>query len=171
MQLKYLKLKRGIQKLLATVVLQGVLCVPGVLADDQASGNEITVTMWTLNEQGPVDRIGTIRFTDTRYGVLIEPNLRGLAPGLHAAHVHENPSCVAVTMPGHVMIAGAAGDHYDPQGTKTHAGPYANGHPRRSSKSHGRGGRFRDRAGACATHQDIGPARQSNHDPRRCRSL
>lgn len=69
--------------------------------------------------------VGTITFTDTEYGMLIIPDLTGLEPGLHAAHVHENGDCR--DSPDGTSL-GAAGDHYDPGRTGRHAGPYGDGH-------------------------------------------
>lgn len=104
------------------------LCTGTTPSAKAAEAAQITVVVWTLDENGPVNRIGTLEFTDTPHGVLVQPKLRGLSPGLHALHVHEHPNCAAVAMPGHVMIAGAAGEHYDPERTGRHLGPYANGH-------------------------------------------
>lgn len=68
---------------------------------------------------------GMVSFEDGPHGLVIIPQLHGLDPGPHAAHVHENPSCAADAMG---MPAGAAGDHFDPHGTGKHAGPYGDGH-------------------------------------------
>jgi Cu-Zn family superoxide dismutase len=69
--------------------------------------------------------VGTIMFTDTKYGLLVTPELSGLEPGLHAVHVHENPDCGDGN---DGTPAGLAGDHYDPHGTGRHEGPYGEGH-------------------------------------------
>jgi Cu-Zn family superoxide dismutase len=63
---------------------------------------------------------GNIVLTDSLYGTLIEPNLRGLAPGPHGFHLHENPSCAD--------YGNAAGGHFDPAHTNKHLGPYQQGH-------------------------------------------
>lgn len=68
---------------------------------------------------------GIIEFEDGPHGLIIKPKLHGLDPGLHAAHVHEFASCEPDDMG---MPAGAAGGHYDPEGTGVHAGPYGAGH-------------------------------------------
>lgn len=65
--------------------------------------------------------IGSVTFTDTQYGLLIEPKLKGLTPGVHGFHIHETPSCDNFGM--------AARGHYDPNNTGKHLGPYNdNGH-------------------------------------------
>lgn len=94
---------------------------------------------------------------DSPYGLVITPDLHGLSPGPHAAHVHEHPSCApgggavpggqdtytdepqyppppARALEGGGAPAGAAGGHYDPgridehKGEWHHHGPYAGGH-------------------------------------------
>ena len=72
--------------------------------------------------------VGDVRFFDTRYGLLIFPNLHGLTPGPHGTHVHQFPDCGAKVANGQMTPGGAAGDHLDPQNTKRHGGPYGNGH-------------------------------------------
>ena len=68
---------------------------------------------------------GAISFVDGPYGLIITPRLRGLDPGSHAIHVHENATC----KPNEAgMPAGAAGDHYDPHDSGEHTGPYGEGH-------------------------------------------
>ncbi len=68
---------------------------------------------------------GIVEFEDGPHGLIVKPRLHGLQPGPHAAHIHENPDCGPDAMG---MPAGAAGDHYDPTSTGTHAGPYGEGH-------------------------------------------
>lgn len=68
---------------------------------------------------------GMVSFEDGPHGLIIKPKLHGLDPGPHAAHIHEHPNCGPDDMG---MLAGAAGGHYDPNGTGVHAGPYGEGH-------------------------------------------
>lgn len=64
--------------------------------------------------------IGTVDFQDSPYGLLIFPHLSGLPVGIHGFHLHEHPDCGDQGM--------SAGGHYDPNQTKTHLGPYGEGH-------------------------------------------
>lgn len=64
--------------------------------------------------------LGRVVFTDTPYGLLIQPKLSGLTPGLHGLHLHQHPDCG--DMGNH------AGGHFDPQNTQSHQGPYGKGH-------------------------------------------
>lgn len=86
-----------------------------------ASADSVTVNMERLNVDGGKVAIGQVRFVDTQYGLLIEPALTALPPGVHGFHVHQHPSCDDYGM--------SAGDHLDPAHTGQHLGPYvAKGH-------------------------------------------
>lgn len=65
-------------------------------------------------------KVGTVEFRDTKYGLLISPNLQNLPQGIHGFHIHEHPDCG-----DHALKAMG---HLDPQQTGKHLGPYANGH-------------------------------------------
>ncbi|MDB6111348.1 MAG: superoxide dismutase copper/zinc binding protein [Pedosphaera sp.] len=59
--------------------------------------------------------IGTVTFTPVTDGVRVVAGMTGLAPGLHAFHIHENGDCSAPD-------ASSAGGHYNPTGMP-HGGP------------------------------------------------
>ena len=106
--------------LLAGLLAAG-LALPA-LADSSAE-------MHAVSADGIGDSVGTISFEDSDYGLLIHPALLGLEPGLHGLHVHQNPDCgPAANDAGETIAAGAAGGHYDPDGTGVHEGPYGAGH-------------------------------------------
>jgi len=88
-------------------------------------GASSSTTIRQVSAEGEGEAFGTLRFSNSEYGLLIEPDLINLQPGPHALHVHENPSCAAGS---DGSPAGAAGNHYDPAGTGIHAGPYGDGH-------------------------------------------
>jgi superoxide dismutase, Cu-Zn family len=77
---------------------------------------EVAVQMYSTQTNGEALPIGHVTFHDTSYGLLIEPTLTGLPPGLHGFHIHQHPNCA-----DHGM---AAGGHFDPQNTGRHLGPY-----------------------------------------------
>ncbi|EEF62747.1 superoxide dismutase family protein [Pedosphaera parvula] len=58
---------------------------------------------------------GTVTFTAVPGGVRIIAGIMGLAPGIHAFHIHENGDCSAPD-------ASSAGGHFNPAG-KPHGGP------------------------------------------------
>jgi Cu-Zn family superoxide dismutase len=106
----------------ALVVVCILLLSSFVFADDAV----VSVTL--VNEQGIGRDIGTITASDSKYGLVLTPQLRDLPPGLHGFHVHEKPDCAHVMKDGKAVPALAAGGHYDPANTGKHAGPYGNGH-------------------------------------------
>lgn len=64
--------------------------------------------------------LGQVTFEDSKYGLLIKPQLHGLPVGLHGFHLHQHPNCAEHGM--------GAGGHFDPTNTNSHKGPYAEGH-------------------------------------------
>jgi Cu-Zn family superoxide dismutase len=105
------------------VVFACLLAATRVIAQDS-----LDIGMNHVSRYGVGESIGTINARHTPNGVLFTPNLRGLTPGLHGFHVHENPNCGAGEKDGEKIAGLAAGGHYDPANTGTHAGPYADGH-------------------------------------------
>jgi superoxide dismutase, Cu-Zn family len=77
---------------------------------------------------GPGEAFGTVTIADSAQGAVIKTDLKGLPPGEHGFHVHENGSCEPTTVNGQTVPAGAAGGHFDPQHTGMHAGPEGHGH-------------------------------------------
>lgn len=82
----------------------------------QSESIEVKVT----GTQDPKVELGKITFTDSPYGLLIKPELKGLPPGLHGFHLHATADCGD--------HGNHAGGHYDPEGSNSHKGPYAKGH-------------------------------------------
>jgi superoxide dismutase, Cu-Zn family len=75
-------------------------------------GATLHADMATATLSGAGANIGTVTMSDSAKGDQIKVSLRGLAPGLHAFHVHQNPSCAPGPVNGKIVPAGAAGDHY-----------------------------------------------------------
>jgi Cu-Zn family superoxide dismutase len=89
---------------------------------------QVSVPMTLVTEQGVGAPIGTVTLMDSPGGLVMTPDLAGLPPGSHGFHVHARGDC-GVTLPeGKPVPAGAAGGHFDPQGTGTHLGPVGTGH-------------------------------------------
>ena len=94
-----------------------------------AASAEITVAVHRTAEAGRGEQVGTIRFADGAQGLTISPSLKGLPPGPHGFHVHENPSCEAKAGPDGKPVPGlGAGGHYDPDKSAKHEGPAGKGH-------------------------------------------
>lgn len=89
---------------------------------------DLMVTMNEVNANGVGSGIGTVTIVQTPYGLVFEPKLKGLVPGLHGFHVHEHPSCAPAEDNGKMVPAKAAGGHLDPASTKRHGSPWGDGH-------------------------------------------
>jgi Cu-Zn family superoxide dismutase len=89
---------------------------------------DVVVKVSLVNEQGVGKEIGTITASDSKFGLLLTPQLSDLAPGLHGFHVHDKPDCSHAMKDGKAVPALAAGGHYDPANAGKHEGPYGNGH-------------------------------------------
>lgn len=111
-------MKTQIQWVLAAVAL-------GVSA---GAGASLTVQLSNVDEKGVGKPVGEVVISQTPYGLAFTPALKGLPPGLHGFHVHENPSCAPKDKDGKPVAALAAGGHYDPAGTQRHGLPWGDGH-------------------------------------------
>ena len=83
-----------------------------------------TVTMSEVTAQGVGDAVGEVKIEDVDDGLVFTPDLKGLPPGLHGFHVHENADCG----PKDGKAGGAAGGHYDPDKAGKHGTPWGDGH-------------------------------------------
>lgn len=102
------------------------LCAALAAGVAQAADRE--VTMHKVSAEGKQETVGVVRISETEHGLLFEPNLRGLEPGIHGFHVHEKPSCDPAEKDGDMTAAAAAGGHFDPEKAGEHEGPYGDGH-------------------------------------------
>ena len=107
---------------LITVVMMAACLMYGT------SHAESTMQMNIVDEKGSMQPAGQITLNDTQYGLVLNPTLSGLPPGLHGFHVHEFGSCDSKEKDGKLVPALAAGGHYDPGMTKQHSLPWGNGH-------------------------------------------
>jgi len=97
------------------------LCAGNAMAD-------LSVQMSKVDEKGVGAGVGQVVVTESKYGLVFTPSLKGLVPGLHGFHVHQNPSCDAQEKDGKMVAALAAGGHYDPSDSKRHDTPWGDGH-------------------------------------------
>ena len=88
----------------------------------------ITVTVNLVDGNGIGKSVGTVAIRPDKDGVVLIPKLKGLPPGEHGFHVHENASCEPALKDGKKAAAEAAGGHFDPARTNTHKGPEGGGH-------------------------------------------
>ena len=74
-------------------------------------------------------QLGQAWFVGVDNGVQVRIDVTGLPPGAHGMHIHEVGSCNPLRdMQGKATPFGAAGGHFDPQGSAHHLGPYGAGH-------------------------------------------
>jgi len=99
-----------------------------MIAASQAMADEKRIQVNFVNDQGVGENIGTITVKDSKYGLILVPQLDRLPPGIHGFHVHQNPDCGHMMAGSKPMAASAAGGHYDPMKTGKHEGPYGDGH-------------------------------------------
>lgn len=94
------------------------------LYDPMLEANKVVIPVELLS-QDKATSIGNVVAVETKYGVVFYPNLKGLTPGLHGFHLHENPDC-GLTEKGLGMKAGG---HWNPRKADRHSYPWDdNGH-------------------------------------------
>ncbi|MRR15341.1 MAG: superoxide dismutase [Cu-Zn] SodC2, partial [Deltaproteobacteria bacterium] len=113
-------MKEGGQKMKKIILVMLVVMISAGLV----MAAEKTIPMNLVNDQGMGEAIGVITVQDTKYGLLLTPQLNRLPPGIHGFHVHQNADCGHMMTGGKAMAAGAAGGHFDPTMTGKHDGPY-----------------------------------------------
>jgi superoxide dismutase, Cu-Zn family len=106
------------------LLLAAAFCMTG-LAQAQA---QTQVQMNAVDEKGIGKALGTVVISETQYGLVFTPSLKGLPPGLHGFHVHENASCEPKEQDGRMVAGLLAGSHFDPAGSKHHSLPWGDGH-------------------------------------------
>lgn len=85
---------------------------------------EITVPVSLLDPTNGDTPIGTVHISQSPYGAVFTPQLKGLKAGIYGFHIHENPSCAAAQKDGKTVAGLAAGGHWDPTHTGAHKGPW-----------------------------------------------
>lgn len=103
-------------------ILLYVISVAPALADSTI------LDMHSITADGIGDSIGTITIKRVSEGLKFDPRLKGLTPGVHGFHVHENGACGSGEKDGLIQAGLAAGSHYDPDKSGQHLGPYGMGH-------------------------------------------
>ncbi|HMW14177.1 MAG TPA: superoxide dismutase [Cu-Zn] SodC [Pseudomonadales bacterium] len=99
-----------------------------LLASTAALAAETSTPLNLVTAQGIGAAVGSVRITETPYGLVFQPALQGLPPGLHGFHVHEHGTCMPAQKNGVAVAALAAGGHLDPKGSKKHGEPWGDGH-------------------------------------------
>jgi Cu-Zn family superoxide dismutase len=111
---------------LATVVTPVLLVISSVVLSMTATAHadSATATVTAISTSGTGTNLGTVTFADSKWGLLITPDLSGLPPGVHGFHIHAKPACGPAENEGKVAAGFAAGGHLDLAQSKKHLGPY-----------------------------------------------
>ncbi|MEM6520764.1 MAG: superoxide dismutase [Cu-Zn] SodC [Cyanobacteria bacterium P01_C01_bin.70] len=117
-----MKVVRTVLGLAATTLALVITLAPTVRAC------ETRVMLNLTSATGVGESIGIVMLQDSEYGLLLTPDLMGIVPGIHGFHIHMHPDCGPTEKDGETVPGLAAGDHYDPEATGNHEGPYKAGH-------------------------------------------
>ncbi|MSP01720.1 MAG: superoxide dismutase [Cu-Zn] SodC2 [Acetobacteraceae bacterium] len=109
-------------RLLVTAFAAGLTFIPAAFAADP------TATINKVTAEGIGEAIGTVTVVKSASGAVFNLNVKGLPPGAHGLHVHENGACGPAPVNGNPAPAIAAGGHWDSDKTGKHAGPAGQGH-------------------------------------------
>jgi Cu-Zn family superoxide dismutase len=99
-----------------------------IFAADVAFAQQTRVDVNRISESGIGDKIGTVTVTEGKGGVSFKVAVTGLPKGQRGFHVHEKGDCGPAMKDGKMTAGIAAGEHYDPEGKKSHKGPQGAGH-------------------------------------------
>jgi superoxide dismutase, Cu-Zn family len=105
------------------MALVWLCCSPGL-----AAAAELRAEMRQATPSGPGEVIGTVTISDGASGAMLKTALKGLPPGPHGFHIHQNGSCEPTSANGEPVPAGGAGGHFDPTHAGKHEGPEGAGH-------------------------------------------
>jgi superoxide dismutase, Cu-Zn family len=89
---------------------------------------DVVIPMNRVDEKGVGANVGQVTVSESNYGLVFTPSLKGLTPGVHGFHLHQNASCEPKEKDGKMLAAGSAGGHYDPASTNVHGTPWGKGH-------------------------------------------
>jgi Cu-Zn family superoxide dismutase len=110
----------------ASTSVLALICSVVLSMTATAHAETATAKVTTVSASGTGADIGTVTFEDSKWGLMVKPDLSGLSPGVHGFHIHMKPACGPAENEGKMAAGFAAGGHLDPATTKKHLGPYDN---------------------------------------------
>lgn len=105
-----------------------ILCALLMISTCSVMAADLTVNLQIAGEKGASGEAGSVTISESRFGLVFTPNLKGLTPGLHGFHLHQNASCAPIEKDGKIIPAGGAGGHFDPAASNKHGTPWDDGH-------------------------------------------
>jgi Cu-Zn family superoxide dismutase len=87
-----------------------------------------TIDVNKISDAGVGEKIGTVTISEGKNGTTFKVTVTAVQTGKHGFHVHDKGDCAAAMKDGKMQAGGAAGGHFDPNGTKSHKGPKGAGH-------------------------------------------
>ena len=93
-----------------------------------AVAQQMTVEINRISASGVGEKIGSVVVAEGKNGVSFKVSVKGLPAAQRGFHVHEKGDCGPGMKDGKMEAGIAAGDHYDPDGHKSHKGPKGKGH-------------------------------------------
>ena len=93
-----------------------------------ALAQQATVDINRISSSGVGEKIGTVTLSEGKGGVSFKISVKGLPAMQRGFHVHDKGDCGPGLKDGKMEAGIAAGDHYDPEGHKSHKGPEGKGH-------------------------------------------
>ena len=91
----------------ASTSLLLVICSVALSMTATARAESAKATITEISANGTGNNLGTVTFADSKWGLLITPDLSGLSPGVHGFHIHAKPACGPAENEGK-MAAGLA---------------------------------------------------------------
>ena len=92
-----------------------------------ALAQQLTVDINRISKDGVGDKIGSVMISEGKDGASFKVSVKGLPAAQRGFHVHEKGDCGPGMKDGKMEAGIAAGEHYDPEGHKSHKGPKGQG--------------------------------------------
>lgn len=80
----------------------------------------LQIPVYAITAKGTGERMGSLRFSQSSHGLVIQAQVKGLLAGRNSLHLHKYRSCDAAVEQGKLVPGGAAGPHWDPTGVMGH---------------------------------------------------
>ena len=104
---------RSAAALLAGMALGSGLTEAACAADPLPS---VKIPVYEVTAKGTGQRLGSLRFSQTNRGLVVQADVQGLLPGRNSMHIHQFRTCDPAVEKGQLVPGGAAGPHWDPTG-------------------------------------------------------